>query len=426
MTTGTSRPPPADGCYAAAALEDVDSAFRRIVAGVGAVAGTELLPPAAALGRVAAEDVRTAVSLPPFDHSAVDGYGLRAADAAREWSRLRLAGRVRAGAAGTGRATGPGEAVRLLTGAAVPPGIAAVVFEERCRLSDGTVAVAGPVPLGANIRREGEDVARGEVVVDAGTVLDARHLALLAAAGVARARVARRVRVAVLSNGDELREPGESLDPGTIHDSNRPMLLALLARPWVEPIDAGLHRDDRDALAGTLDAAAAGADAVVCSGGASGSDADHVLAAIRARGGEACGVRLALKPGKPLVAGRLRGTPILGLPGNPVAAMVNFLLFGRPLLLALAGAAAARPAGEAAVAAEPMSHAAGRREFLPARVVGREPDGRARLAKLGRGGSARLRPLALADGLAEVAPDRAEVAAGDALRFHAFAAAFAT
>lgn len=424
MSLPVDRASPAD-CYATSPLEDVDATFARIVATARAVAGTEPLPAAAAAGRVAAEDVRTVVPLPPFDHSAVDGYGLGASDAAREGCRLRLADHVRAGAAGVRRATASGEAVRLLTGAAVPPGVAAVVFEERCRRTGDTVSLAGPVPLGANIRREGEDVARGEVVVDAGTVLDARHLALLAAAGVTSVRVARRVRVAVLSNGDELREPGERLGFGTIHDSNRPMLLALLARPWVEAIDAGLHRDDPDALAGTLDAAASRADAVVCSGGASGSDADHVLAAIRASGGEARGVRLALKPGKPLVVGRLRGVPVLGLPGNPVAAMVNFLLFGRPLLLALAGAGAARPAGESAVAAEPIPHAAGRREFLPARVVGREPDGRARLAKLGRGGSARLRPLALADGLAEVAPDRGDVATGDAVRFHPFAAAFA-
>jgi molybdopterin molybdotransferase len=143
------------------------------------------------------------------------------------------------------------------------------------------------------------------------------------------------------------------------------------------------------------------------------------------RGGEARGVRLALKPGKPLVVGRLRGVPVLGLPGNPVAAMVNFLLFGRPLLQDTGRRRRDAPAGEAAVAVEVIPHVVGRREFLPARVVGREADGRARLATLGRGGSARLRPLAIADGLAEVAPDRGDVAAGGALRFHAFAAAFA-
>jgi molybdopterin molybdotransferase len=232
-----SQPSPAD-CYAVSPLEDVDAAFGQIVTPARAVIGTELIPANAAAGRVAAEDVRTATALPPFDHSAVDGYGLGPADAARERCQLRLVDRVRAGAAKARYAAGPGETVRLLTGAAVPHGVAAVIFEERCRLSGDTVAVAGPVPLGANIRREGEDVARGEVVVDAGTALDARHLALLAAAGVTSVRVTRRVRVAVLSNGDELREPGERLEFGTIHDSNRPMLLALLARP----VDRGDRR----------------------------------------------------------------------------------------------------------------------------------------------------------------------------------------
>ena len=185
--------------------------------------------------------------------------------------------------------------------------------------------------------------------------------------------------------------------------------------------DGGLHRDDPDALGQALDAAAA-CDVVFCSGGASGSDADHVERAILACGGEARRIRLQLKPGKPIILGQLRDRPILGLPGNPVAAMVNFLLFGRPLLRATAGASPDRPVGQGAVAAEPFPHTRGRREFLPARIVGQAVDGRVRLAKLGRGGSARLRPLAAADGLAEIAADRGDVARDEAVRFHPFAA----
>lgn len=412
-------------CGAVLKLEDVDAAFARIVALGRPIREIERLPVKVALGRITADDVRTAIPLPPFDHSAVDGYGVGRDDSVGERRSLRLVERVAAGAVGA-RHLEPGQAVRLLTGAPVPSGVAAVVFEERCRLSGRTVTLAaGREGDSPNIRRRGEDVESGEVIVDAGTSLDARHVALLAAAGVTSVQVVRRVRVAVFSNGDELREPGEILGPGAIHDSNRPMLRALLARPWIELVDAGLHRDDPALLAKAMREAADNADAVVCSGGASGSDADHVLAAILTCGGEARSVKLALKPGKPLVAGCLRERPVLGLPGNPVAAMVHFLLFGRPLLQRLAGAAAERPAGQAAVAAEAIPHAAGRREFLPARVVGHEDDGRARLAKLGRGGSARLRPLALADGLADIAAGRGSLAAGEALRFHPFTPAFA-
>ena len=196
------------------------------------------------------------------------------------------------------------------------------------------------------------------------------------------------------------------------------MLLALLARPWIEPIDAGLHRDDLQALSVAMAVAAAEADAVICSGGACGSDADHVLAALLACGGRGRGMKLALKPGKPLVAGELGGRPVLGLPGNPVAAMVNFLLFGQPLLRTMAGAASCRPVGVAAVAAEPIPHTAGRREFMPVRIVGRAPDGRVHLVKLGRGGSARLRPLALADGLAELEPAQGNLQIGAPVLFH--------
>jgi molybdopterin molybdotransferase len=186
-----------------------------------------------------------------------------------------------------------------------------------------------------------------------------------------------------------------------------------------------LHPDDPRILAHALDRAVEVADVVFCTGGASGSDADHVATAILACGGLARHVKLRLKPGKPIVMGSVREHPILGLPGNPVAAIVNFLLFGRPLLRAIVGASADRATGQGAVAAEPIPHTPGRREFLPARVTGHMADGRVQLAKLGRGGSARLRPLALADGLAEVAAGRGDLAAGEPLLFHPFFSALA-
>ena len=401
-------------------LVDIDLALDAVLALARLVAESVMLPAGAALGRVTAAAVHTGTALPPFDHSAVDGYGIAAADLAVGRDGLRIVADIAAGP-DSGRSLAPGETVRLLTGAPIPAGVAAVLFEERCRRTGDRLVPGGRMTPGVNIRRRGEDVAEGQVIVDRGTVIDARHIALLAAAGVTEVRVARPLRVAVLSNGDELREPSVSLEPGTIHDSNRPMLLALLAGPSIEACDAGLHPDDPGRLADAVARAAGFADVVFLSGGASGSDADHAATAIEACGGRAQRLKLQLKPGKPVVIGCVDDRPVLGLPGNPVAAMVNFLLFGRPLLRAMLGAPADRPRGQSAVAAEPIPHAAGRREFLPAHIIGRTADDRVMLTKLGRGGSARLRPLAIADGLAEIPASRGDCAPGDPLTFHPFA-----
>ena len=403
------------------ALTSVDDAFAAIVAGVAAVEGTETVALEAAAGRIAAADIATALALPPFDPSAVDGFGIHAADTGEAPAgRLRVAGRIAAGSEPAGAGPGPGEALRVFTGAPVPPSVAGVVMEEHCRIAGDGVDVPLAVAAGANIRRRGEDVAAGATIVEGGTLLDARHVGLLAAAGVAAVTVRRRIRVAILSTGDELRPPGEALAPGTIHDSNRPMLAALVARPWIEPV-ASLHAEDRaERLAAMLRDLAADTDVILSSGGAAGSDTDHMEPAIRAAGGTATPFRLALKPGKPIVSGRLAGAAILALPGNPVAAMVNFLLFGRALLFARAGIRPARPRGQPAIAAAAIAHIRGRTEFAPARVVGYESDGRPRIEKLGRGGSARLRPLVLADGLIEVEAGSDDVPAGGRVAFHPF------
>ncbi len=233
------------------------------------------------------------------------------------------------------------------------------------------------------------------------------------------------IRVAVLSNGDELREAGTTLRSGEIHDANRPMLRALLDQPWIEVIDLGCHRDDPAVLSRVFAEAAERADVVVSSGGVAGSDADHIARAVLAAGGGISRFRIALKPGKPVLAGTLHGARLIGLPGNPVAAMVNFMLFARPLIAAAAGLEAVRPRGEAAVAAGRFSHVFGRAEFVPARIAGTTSDGRLRLEKLGKGGSARLRPLVLADGLAEIAASDGDLPDGASVAFHRFGAAFA-
>lgn len=415
MPDGTLIQAPPTCCDEAPGLLPVTEARARLLRGARPVAGEEILAPAAATGRVLTAAPRSARSLPPFDQSAMDGYALHAADLVAG-AAPRILRRVTAGDA-AGSAIGPGEAVRVLTGAPVPPGAAAVVMEEHVTLRGDRVEPRRVLRPGANIRRLGEDLAAGDVLLSPGARLDARHLALLAAADVGQVAVRRHVRVALLSNGNEL---------GTaIRDSNRPMLAALLARPEVALTDLGILPDDPVALADALAEAAGGHDLILASGGVSGSDADHLPAALRAVGGVVEVLKLAQKPGKPLAHGRIGGALCLFLPGNPLAALVGFLTLGRPLLARLSGAAEETgPAPLAAVAARGFARKPGREEFLPARVIGQDDFGLPLVEPTGPFGSARLVPLAAADGLLWVSAGTEQVRAGDALRFHPFVASF--
>jgi molybdopterin molybdotransferase len=411
-------------CAAGDELVAVAEAFETIVGFAAVVEGEDRVASVTASGRILAHNVATAIPLPPFDHSAVDGFGVAEADLNKPTLRLSVASRTAAGDR-MAATIDAGRAVRLFTGAPIPPGVAGVVLEERCELIGRSLLVTVPIPAGANIRRSGEDVAAGSVIVEADTILDARHVAMLVAAGVPSVDVRKRLRVAVLSNGNELRESGTPLAAGQIHDANRPMLMALLSGPAVELLDLGCHADDPRILAEVFAEAARRSDVIISSGGVAGSDADHVARAVASAGGALRRFRLAIKPGKPILAGRIGRTAVLGLPGNPVAALVNFLLFGRALVAACAGAVPKRPVGQPAIAASPFGHARGRTEFVPARICGVSENGVPRIEKLGRGGSARLRPLVLADGFAEIPAEAGELEAGNALAFHPFRAAFA-
>jgi len=203
------------------------------------------------------------------------------------------------------------------------------------------------------------------------------------------------------------------------------MLAAMLARPWIEIIDAGHFADNPEELAAAFAWLPYRADVVMSTGGAAASETDHTGRAIVSAGGSAQTFHLALRPGKPLVVGRLGAVPVLGLPGNPVAALVNFLLFGRAVILARAGGRASRSVGQAATTATPFTHSPGRTEFVPARVAGIDAHRLPRLEKLGRGGSARLRPLVLAEGLAEIPAEAGDLPTGTRVTFHSFSAAFA-
>lgn len=400
-------------------LLPIEEAFRTILARASPIEGTERFAPFKAAGRVTSEAIRSPIALPPFDQSAVDGFGF--ADSVNAPQRsARIVSRVEAGGSGA-RSIREGEAVRLFTGAPVPAGVEAVAKQETCVTAGNSVISATSLSAGSNIRRKGEDIPAGSVLVEPGAILDARHLALLAAVGCTAVEVVRRVRIMVISTGNELYPPGQPLPFGGVYDSNRPMLLSLLGEAWIEPIDGGAFRDQRNTLAKAMREGATRADIIVSTGGASGSATDHTAEAVRLAGGTADSHSLALRPGKPIVIGSIGRTAVLGLPGNPVAALVGFLLFGRALARAFVGVPWSRPRGHAAVIARPVQHTMGRTEFILVRVVAATSgDGPLVVEQAGRSGSARLAPLTGADGLAEIPANTGNLAEGSLVAFHPF------
>lgn len=414
----------ADDCLAGVPLLDPADALRTILKDVREIGGGEACHLGSLLGRVAAADVTSAVSLPRFDNSAVDGFGIHAEDLHRRAPlSLKIVGCAAAGHAAAGRLK-PGETFRVLTGARIPDGVAAVVLEERTTRSATDVTLHFVPDSRANIRGRGEDLSDGTTVVPQRTLLDPRHLAILASSGATAILVKRRLRVGVLSTGDELVEPAIAIGPNAIVDSNRRMLLGLLGSPAIEVVDLGIVADDRGAIARVLSEASSHLDLLFTSGGVAGSDADHMEGATMDAGGRCRTLKLALRPGKPIGKGNVGDMQILALPGNPVAALVNFLLFGRPLIRALLGASGTDGTAQAARAGETFFHKAGRTEFMPVSLVGFGRDGIPSVRKLGRGGSARLLPLVNADGLAEVGPQIGDVESGSIVRYHPFSTAF--
>lgn len=405
-------------------LLTVDDALAIARATVRRVPEVETLRLSRSIGRVAAEDVGAAISLPPFDQSAVDGYGLRRDDLATATAEpFRQVGTTFAGALQSVRPV-RGETVRLLTGAPVPAEIDAVVMEEKVHIAGSQIAFGRPVESGQNIRRRGEDVGAGSTIVERGTVVDARHIAILAATGVAALKVRRRIEVGVLSTGSELVPAGRPLGIHQIHDSNGPMLAAVLTDPAVRVTPLGRCRDDCGRLARRLAQMARSYDLLICSGGVSGSDADHVVAATLDAGGACAKLSLALKPGKPLAVGSIGRMAILALPGNPFASLVGALLFARPMLRGLAGGEGPGPRTIVGRTMEKFGHRAGRREFVPVRASGVADCGAPLLEKLGRGGSARLWPLVVADGLASIPAELDDLAPDSPIDYYPFDTAF--
>lgn len=402
-----------DDCFAfGGPMMTVAEAIDLIRQRVQPVSGTETISIPEAMGRILAEACVAAVDVPYADNSAVDGYSVRFADLATAGETiLPVTQRVQAGAAA--QPIEPGTAARIFTGAPMPQGADTVFMQEDTREADGAVILPAGLKLGANRRFAGEDFKQGTVAVAAGTRLDARHIATLAAVGVTQVCVRRRVRVGVFSTGDELVGQG-ALHAGAAFDANRPLLLALLRQRGVEVTDLGILRDEAGTTARALAAAAEAHDAILTSGGVSTGEADFVKDAVE-NAGALTFWRLAIKPGRPVAMGTVRGAAFVGLPGNPVAAFATYLKLAAPLIDQLGGASAQDVSGFSVASAFSYKKKEGRREYVRASLTAE--DGQMRAQKFPREGAAMLSSLTETDGFVELGESVTHVNPGDPVTF---------
>lgn len=414
-----------DDCFAfEGGLLPVDSALERVRSRLRAVAAVEAQPLDATLGRILAEDVVAGIDVPPHDNSAVDGWAVFADDLAPDGdTRLPVGGRVAAGQR-LDRPQRRGETIRIFTGAPMPkgadggPGPDTVFMQEDCRTDGDAVLFPPGIRRGANRRFAGEDVEAGSTILSAGRRLGPPDIGLAASIGLTLLPVRAPLRVAVFSTGDEVREPGSERGEGAIYDSNRFTLKALLRGLGCVVTDLGILADDREVIRAALAAAADGHDALITSGGVSTGEEDHVRAAVEAEG-RLDAWRLAIKPGRPVALGVVRGTAFLGLPGNPVAVVVTFLHLARPILLALAGAEVTAPRRFPVRAGFGYRKKAGRREYVRVRLEG-ESGGLPLARRAGSEGAGVLSSLVAADGLVELGDDTLGLSEGDAAAYLPF------
>ena len=408
-----------DDCFAhGGRLMTTAEALEHLTGRVSRVTGDETVPLTAALGRILAEDLTAPEDVPPHDNSAVDGYAVHFDDLDPEAeTRLPVKGRAAAGHPLEGPA-GRGTAVRIFTGAPMPEGPDTVMMQEDCRLEGDHVVIAPGIRRGANRRARGEDIRAGTRVLSAGQRLRAQDLGQAAAVGRTALRVSEPLKVALFSTGDELREPGTSLDAGCIYDSNRFTVSALLQGLGCRVADLGILADQADTIRGALEDAAQGHDLIVTSGGVSVGEEDHVKQAVEALG-KIHFWRLAIKPGRPIALGQVGRVPLVGLPGNPVAVVVTFVNLVRPMILSLMGGRDLLPHHFRVRAAFDHKKKKNRREWVRARL---EADGEGgwQATKFPRQGAGILSSLVESDGLVELPEEMTYLEAGSLVDFLPF------
>ena len=388
----------------------VEGALEGILSRVGPLS-VERVDIMGALGRVLAEPIVSRATIPPWPNSSMDGYAVRAQDTNGEPVELAIVGRIIAGAMPS-RPLRAGESMRIFTGAPLPEGADAVVPQEDVTADDRRVTVHGRIAPGAYVRPAGEDVRTGDLVVKPGGVVGAAEVGLLATLGYSQVRVYRRPRVAILSTGNELADLGTQPGPAQIPNTNTYSLMAQVIEAGGEPTNLGVAPDQLEAITERVRWGLAAADVLVTSAGVSVGELDLVREALERSGAELHLWQVSMRPGKPITFGTRDGRPVFGLPGNPVSAMVTFELFVRPALRRMAGADVIDRPRIRARALDRIANPGSRRGYLRVTLT---PDGLSYGARLtGDQGSAILRSMVLADGLAVVAPDTT-IAAGEAV-----------
>lgn len=392
---------------------------RASVLGDVSLLGVETVDYTAVVGRVLAEVVVSPEDVPAFDNSAMDGYAVRGDDVSRPGAELEVMADLPAGKVASAN-VGRGQAIKIMTGAPIPPGADTVVRVEDTSGVDGRVVVEPAVATGSYVRPAGGDVRQGAEVIGAGTRLGPAHVGMLAALGVTAPVVARRPSVAILSTGDELQPAGTSvLGPGMIRDSNRPMLAALLADAGAEVIDLGRIGDHADQLQAAMGRAVVEADAIITTGGVSMGDYDVIKTVLGSEAGVDF-ITVAMSPGKPLGSGVVGGKPFFGLPGNPVSVVISFEQFARPAVLAMQGARHLLRPRVQGVAGEPLTSDPAKEAFLRVRIVDHQT-----LEVVGTGGQGSnvLSGAAQADCFAVVPVGRDTIDVGEPVTLELFRAA---
>ncbi len=360
------------GCDNSQKLMPIDEALALLLNSAEPITETEKLPLIEAQGRILAEDLSSTINVPPHNNSAMDGYAVHSADLAESSEKLLpISQRIPAGVMGTELKVGT--AARIFTGAPIPAGADAVVMQEVCTAIgegegvDSAVKITGPIPVGKNIRNAGEDIRTGDAILKAGTKLKPQNIGLAASVGIGEITVYKRLRVGIFFTGDELREPGETLEAGQIYNSNRHTMRGLLENLNCEIIDLGTVEDTLEATKTAMLKAAEQSDLVMTSGGVSVGEEDYIRIALEEIG-QLDMWRINIKPGKPLAFGKVGDTPFLGMPGNPVSVFATFCIFARPFILQKQGASETKANSFMVPAAFEWAKVGKRHEYVRARA----------------------------------------------------------